>query len=144
MRARERMDWNRPSQAFRYFDGTPADRAESALYTTQDCGGSKVMRARGNVVARLDAGKRPRGRDVRALEDAARMSGNDLPAFAAPPRVTTPEPRRVASLDEWRASPPVRRERRRGIVIGFALAMVMYGVGSLALVLAFHALEARP
>lgn len=144
MSARERMDWNRLAQAFRHFDGTPVDRAEAAMYATQDCGGEKVMQARGNVTTQLDAGKRPRSRDVRALEDAARMSGNDLPAFTAPPRVTTPEPRRVASLDAWRSSPAVRKERRRGIVIGFALGMVAYLLGSAVLVLAFHALGVRP
>lgn len=121
-----------------------ANRAESALSATQDCGGPKVMRARGNVASRLDAGQRPRDRDVRTLESAARLSGNELPAFAAPPRVTTPEPRRVASLDAWRSSPAVRKERRRGIVIGFVLGMVAYGIGSAVLVLAFHALGARP
>lgn len=83
----ERMDWNRPSQAFRHFDGS-------------------------------------------------------LPEI--PPRVTTPAPHRVANLDAWRASPAVRKERRRGIVIGFALAMVVYGLGSAVLVLAFHALGVRP
>ena len=54
------------------------DRAERALYVSQDCGGPGAMRARGNVVARLAIGKQPRMRDVRALESAARMAGNDL------------------------------------------------------------------
>ena len=54
------------------------DRAERALYVSQDCGGRGAMRARGNVVARLAIGKQPRMRDVRALESAARMAGNDL------------------------------------------------------------------
>ena len=54
------------------------DRAERALYASQDCGGSGAMRARGNIAARLEAGNQPRMRDVIALEDAARMGGNDL------------------------------------------------------------------
>jgi len=57
-----------------------ADRAERALYASQDCGGSDAMRARGSITARLVIGKRPRMRDVIALEDAARMAGNDLAA----------------------------------------------------------------
>ena len=55
-----------------------ADRADRALYASQDCGGSGAMRARGNIAARLEAGNQPRMRDVIALEDAARMGGNDL------------------------------------------------------------------
>jgi len=68
----------------------------------------------------------------------------ERPDWIAPPRVTTPEPRAVASIEAWRSSPAVRKERRRGIVIGFVLGMVVYGIGSLVLVLAFHALAVHP
>lgn len=60
-----------------------------------------------------------------------------------PPRVTTPDYPK-ASIEAWRSSPAVRKERRRGIVIGFVLAMVVYGIGSGVLVMAFHALGVRP
>lgn len=65
---------------------------------------------------------------------------DDLRAtWRAPRRVTTPG-YPAASIEAWRSSPAVRKERRRGIVIGFVIGMVMYGIGSLVLVLAFHAL----
>ena len=65
------------------------DRAERAMYASQDCGGAGAMRARGNVVARLAIGKQPRMRDVRALEYAARMGGNDLAADDYEPALYT-------------------------------------------------------
>lgn len=85
----------------------------------------------------------PSRAERRATRQAAR-DWRDAHPVDLPPRVTTPEPRRVASLDAWRSSPAVRKERRRGIVIGFVLGMVAYGIGSAVLVLAFHALGARP
>src|SRR6185312_12534260 len=56
------------------------------------------------------------------------------PDWFPPPRVTTPD-YPAASIEAWRTSPAVRKERRRGIAIGFALGMVVYGIGSLMLVL---------
>lgn len=66
--------------------------------------------------------------------------GRQRTDWVAPVRVTTPEPRPTASIEAWRSSPAVRKERRRGIVIGFVLGMAVYGIGSLVLVLAFYAL----
>lgn len=69
----------------------------------------------------------------------------ERPDYLLPQRVTTPEPRYPrASIEAWRSSPAVRKERRRGIVIGFVLAMFVYGLGSLVLVMAFHALSKHP
>jgi hypothetical protein len=60
------------------------------------------MRARGNIAARLDQGKRPRQRDVRALERIAQTAGNAaLPPFARrPARRSLAEVGNVV-IDSW-------------------------------------------
>lgn len=68
---------------------------------------------------------------------------NQAPDWRAPRRVTTPG-YPSASIEAWRTSPAVVREKRRSFVAGFVLAMVVYGLGSLMLVLAFHCLGVRP
>lgn len=55
------------------------DRAELALYHSQDCGGEEVMRARGKVNLRLATGRHPRMRDIAVLEVAAQMAGGPPP-----------------------------------------------------------------
>lgn len=85
----------------------------------------------------------PSRAERRATRQAARDWRDAHPADL-PPRVTTPEPRRVASLDAWRTSPAVVREKRRSFIAGFVVAMVVYGIGSAVLVLAFHVLGFQP
>jgi len=71
--------------------------------------------------------------------------GAARPAFEPPVRVTVPEPRRAtASIEAWRTSPAVMREKRRSFLAGFIAAMVLYGVGSALLISAFICLGFRP
>lgn len=85
----------------------------------------------------------PTRAERRATRQAAREWRDAHPADV-PPRVTTPEPRRTVSIEAWRTSPAVVREKRRSFFAGFVVAMVLYGLGSLVLVLAFHVLGFRP
>lgn len=53
-------------------------RAEAALYASQDCGGPDVLLARGRIANKLAHCEPPRRRDIRTLENAARMAGNTV------------------------------------------------------------------
>lgn len=85
----------------------------------------------------------PTRAERRATRRAARDWRDAHPADV-PPRVTTPEPRRTASIEAWRTSPAVVHEYNRGFRCGFIAAMAFYGLLSTVLVLAFHVLGFRP
>lgn len=67
---------------------------------------------------------------------------NQRPDWLPPRRVSTPDG--PGGIELFRTFPAVRREYGRGFRNGFIAAMVLYGIGSLMLVLAFHVLGFRP
>lgn len=48
------------------------------------------------------------------------------------------------SIQAWRTFPAIAREKRRSFIAGFVVAMVVYGIASTVLVLAFTCLGFRP